>query len=868
MKKLLSLFLFLLALIISFVKPIEVKGEVEYETKSYKMLNVADSFVNGGTNADLNFGKGSQLKVRYRTDYGTNYFEFYFKFNFPANVLNVSKADLLLNFQSVPSNILSRSLTIATVGSDWSEGEGKISGGTVEEGSNAITYNTRPSALPENNSVVLTFTTTPAQYDSISIDVKELINTYLTQYAQKDTPTDISFRVYSNATANETDFNFCSKEHTNDKAHGPMLDLTMDVEKVVVEPVEIYDGLDLTSERIMNSSGKESSIHTLEIDGNSPLTVVAGVPDNITPLQPGIRQTPSGMAQAYEDDGYKALAAINGDFFKMNDEGTENLIQPRGLTIKDGQILSPRNDWTFFGIKKDGTPVIGDPTTYDSLVNELEHAVGGDSGYLVKDGVVTPTNDDAGCHSQNSVAPRTAIGIKADNSIVMVVVDGRTTESDGLVLTDLAKHMLDKGCVNAINLDGGGSSSMAIKNNNGVFAPVNKPSDAAGERPVGSGLIVIDPTKSVLSSSLKSKITEATTLMNESQYGNEIGKYPEEQKNILNIAIVNAKAALVNENKTQATIDQAVIDLQSAINGFKATKITKIFDNLNKLILDANNLLHNSTFGTDIGDYPTEQEGLLTEAIASAEGVVSNSETEQADIDAEIIKLGAVINAFKASVIVLQDEAILNKIEEATALFNSANYGTNVNEYPYEAGITLNKAINEAKTILAKENVTQKEVDDAVIMLNNSITTFNNTKILLDTEELTNLITKIEYKLEDVVFGEEIGNYDVSQETIINKALEDAKQVLTNPNATQDDITSALNNLKTKLDELNKSMVTKTNTPDEPIDPEPTPNPDPINPEKEPESNNEILFLCIGLGAGIILSLIVVFIINKRKKTV
>ena len=35
MKKLLSLFLFLLALIISFVKPIEVKGEVEYETKSY-----------------------------------------------------------------------------------------------------------------------------------------------------------------------------------------------------------------------------------------------------------------------------------------------------------------------------------------------------------------------------------------------------------------------------------------------------------------------------------------------------------------------------------------------------------------------------------------------------------------------------------------------------------------------------------------------------------------------------------------------------------------------------------------------------------------------------------------------------------------
>lgn len=862
MKKILSLFLFLLALIISIVKPIEVKGEVEYETKSYKMLNIADSFVNGGSNADLNFGKASQLKVRFRTDYGTNYFEFYFKFEFPANVSNIAKADLLLNLQSVPTNILNRSLTVATVGSDWSEGEGKISGGSVAEGSNAITYNTRPAAMPENNSKIITFSTTPAQYDNVIVDVKDLINTYFAQYAVKDTPTEISFRVTSNATANETDFNFCSKEHTNDKANGPMLDLTMDIEKVHVEPVKVYDGLNLTSERIMNSDGKESSIHTLEIDGNSPLTVVTGVPDNITPLQPGMRQTPSGMAQAYEDDGYKSLAAINGDFFKMNDEGTENLIQPRGLTIKDGQILSPRNDWTFFGIKKDGTPVIGDPSTYDSLVDELEHAVGGDSGYLVKDGVVTPTNDAAGCHSQNSAAPRTAIGIKADNSIVMVVVDGRTAESDGLVLTDLAKHMLDKGCVNAINLDGGGSSSMSIKNSSGTFAPINKPSDAAGERPVGSGLVVIDPTKSVMSGSLKSKITEATSLMNNSEYGNEIGKYPEEQKNILNIAIVNAKAALVNENKTQSSIDLALSDLQSAINEFKSSLITKIFDNLNSLITEASTLLTNSTFGTDIGNYPVEQESLLSNALISAQGVVNNSETVQADIDAEILKLQNVINEFKASVVVLQDTAILEKITEATSLFNNSTYGNNINEYPYEAGITLNKAINDAKAILNKENVTQKEVDDAVVSLNNAIEIFKNSKITNNTSELEKLIDNIEFKLGEIVFGEEVGNYAPEQEQIIKQALNEAKEVINDLTSSQEEIDAALDNLKNKLNDLNKAMVTTPSEPSNPTDPE---NPIEPNDPVEPKSNNEILFLFIGVVLGLLISIILFYIIKNIK---
>ena len=79
-------------------------------------------------------------------------------------------------------------------------------------------------------------------------------------------------------------------------------------------------------------------------------------------------------------------------------------------------------------------------------------------------------------------APRTALGIKKDGTLLMVVVDGRSNNSAGLTLTELATYMLRLGAREAVNFDGGGSSVMAI---NGQV--VNKPSDGT-ERTVSVGL--------------------------------------------------------------------------------------------------------------------------------------------------------------------------------------------------------------------------------------------------------------------------------------------------------------------------------------------------------------------------------------------
>ncbi len=81
--------------------------------------------------------------------------------------------------------------------------------------------------------------------------------------------------------------------------------------------------------------------------------------------------------------------------------------------------------------------------------------------------------------------PRTAIGWRADGKMVLLTVDGRQKLSVGMTMNELASLMLELGCVEAMNLDGGGSTAMVVKNK-----IVNSPSDATGERAVSDALLI------------------------------------------------------------------------------------------------------------------------------------------------------------------------------------------------------------------------------------------------------------------------------------------------------------------------------------------------------------------------------------------
>jgi hypothetical protein len=82
--------------------------------------------------------------------------------------------------------------------------------------------------------------------------------------------------------------------------------------------------------------------------------------------------------------------------------------------------------------------------------------------------------------------PRTAVGSLADGRILFATVDGRRPPiSVGMTLPELARLMIEFGAVDAINLDGGGSTTMVVEGK-----IVNTPSDATGERPVSDAIVV------------------------------------------------------------------------------------------------------------------------------------------------------------------------------------------------------------------------------------------------------------------------------------------------------------------------------------------------------------------------------------------
>jgi exopolysaccharide biosynthesis protein len=82
--------------------------------------------------------------------------------------------------------------------------------------------------------------------------------------------------------------------------------------------------------------------------------------------------------------------------------------------------------------------------------------------------------------------PRTCLCITKE-SVIFVAIDGRSEQAAGMSLIETQKYLMDLGCYDAINLDGGGSTTMWI-NNKGI---INYPSDKEGERLVSNAILLL-----------------------------------------------------------------------------------------------------------------------------------------------------------------------------------------------------------------------------------------------------------------------------------------------------------------------------------------------------------------------------------------
>ena len=156
-----------------------------------------------------------------------------------------------------------------------------------------------------------------------------------------------------------------------------------------------------------------------------------------------------------------AILAVNGDYYGANRSG---------YVIKNGVIYrnTVRSDSEYpdLAIYKDGsfkiiyeTEVTAEELLADGVVNLFAFGPS-----LVENGEIS-VDHNTEVRQAMTKNPRTAIGIVDKNHYILVVSDGRTNESEGLSLYELAEVLKEYGATTAYNLDGGGSSTMYFNGN-------------------------------------------------------------------------------------------------------------------------------------------------------------------------------------------------------------------------------------------------------------------------------------------------------------------------------------------------------------------------------------------------------------------
>lgn len=173
---------------------------------------------------------------------------------------------------------------------------------------------------------------------------------------------------------------------------------------------------------------------------------------------------------------YKVVGIINADYYNMTTG------EPTGALVMEGEVYHPAGYEPYFAILKDGSAVIRDSSI---PLDDVQTAIGGPL-ILVRDGEIAIGQDDP------YKVTRSAIGIKADGTIVTMVNHGKNYPlSCGYTPYQMAQMMKARGCVDALLLDGSGSSSHAsVRAGDAEIIMRNEPSDGS-PRHVSSSLLLV-----------------------------------------------------------------------------------------------------------------------------------------------------------------------------------------------------------------------------------------------------------------------------------------------------------------------------------------------------------------------------------------
>lgn len=190
-----------------------------------------------------------------------------------------------------------------------------------------------------------------------------------------------------------------------------------------------------------------------------------------------------------------SLVAINGTFFDVKNGGSVDFIKVDGKIVNENRLdknkARARHQQATILIE-DGKVSIKKWDGSDNWEEKLTEKNAMNSGPLLIYNNIPEDLDTAGFNRLRH--PRSAIGIKGNGKIILLTVDGRSDNAAGMSLFELTKVMKWLGCVSAINLDGGGSTTLWVASapENGVvnYPTDNKKWDHEGTRKVANVILL------------------------------------------------------------------------------------------------------------------------------------------------------------------------------------------------------------------------------------------------------------------------------------------------------------------------------------------------------------------------------------------
>ena len=391
----------------------------------------------------------------------------------------------------------------------------------------------------------------------------------------------------------------------------------------------------------------------------------------------------------------KANELYKGKISRIVVRGKDTEIPANGVVLSASGLASQ-----FFA-----TAVVGDEVSFyaDFSRKDLQYAVSG-TPRLVRN--LNPGEDIAKGVEPNRRHPRSAIGIKG-GKVVMVAVDGRNPGvSDGMTLYEFAELLISLGINNAINLDGGGSTTMLVRRQGDAAARVvNRPSDGSAravantiqilsEAPVSAPALIAfkDPSVSIYKGS-----TYKPEFSVMDKYYNHIG--------------IDQKKAVLSANRALGTIDKqgvfkaaskpAAGVVEATFQSIKGRMSVRVVDQAARVVINTNyiNAKPGAKVQLQASAFDSEGRRIIVDpssfkwSVTNKIGTVNNNGVftagKEKKLGSVIAKLGnveCVVDANIGSLPALIESFDLASSVEASAVRGTAEARASVNGEPVKLG--------------------------------------------------------------------------------------------------------------------------------------------------------------------------------------